>query len=783
MTLSISQIRSWNLDALDNYAGSLGRGHDVFDSNVDIAHRIMDTATSDWSGSAATAAWDSATQQHAFGRDAVAIVGDAGRCVAAQSANLRYTRETLVSRVDDASADGFTVSDDGSVTATPATLASTDPRGVEARLEYHSWRIGTALTDVDETDASAARILTEITAAGTSLIDRKADFGIPDAASTTPSHHVRFDGQGAHDSDILAQSPGATPESEAAKQRLIAATTFTPEQQAQLAAGGPVAVDPEQLAYLREFYADTDLDELKDIGAGAEGFRTVNFPDANVPADARIPSALASGMFTVSNPNVTDGNGNAGSLDNLPPDVRRIFSDPAYSSQLQPGGYSTTVNVNHFDDSNALTDILRNADPATQSGSALSSALLDRSADLAPLQSQTSSSAPMRLVFDDDGRPVSNDELDSSLTKALDVATRDIPSNADFLTTPAHQDDVVNLFTREWNDDGRAVSGLTDWIGPDATNSNPAVAERAGASALALAHNLADNKGAYLDIAGLDNRSIGEVNPALTQSIGSAVTPYIGNLVGLEPDQTGTLGFENLDAYDDRFANAKSVIAIIDSDPHAAASFNANMLGAAGQLQGTFVETSMSGDIAAGSSQYAIYAGRVQALMDGALEEEAFNRTGDAAAAQQDIISRRGKTYDELGWLISGGAAMIPGFGPPTSVAVSMLGVELKDHVLGSPVEVPPAQLNFTDQSSASTTLLDYRLVQALDNAYGRKDFEQLNGFRVNGDPSESLRPVDLETLGLNGKFDSTLQDYLTFRGFNRDTFMTNMRDGLDDVG
>ncbi len=510
MTLSISQIRSWNLDALDNYAGSLGRGHDVFDSNVDIAHRIMDTATSDWSGSAATAAWDSATQQHAFGRDAVAIVGDAGRCVAAQSANLRYTRETLVSRVDDASADGFTVSDDGSVTATPATLASTDPRGVEARLEYHSWRIGTALTDVDETDASAARILTEITAAGTSLIDRKADFGIPDAASTTPSHHVRFDGQGAHDSDILAQSPGATPESEAAKQRLIAATTFTPEQQAQLAAGGPEVVDPEQLAYLREFYADTNLDELKNIGAGAEGFRTVNFPDANVPADARIPSALASGMFTVSNPNVTDGNGNAGSLDNLPPDVRRIFSDPAYSSQLQPGGYSTTVNVNHFDDSNALTDILRNADPATQSGSALSSALLDRSADLAPLQSQTSSSAPMRLVFDDDGQPVSNDELDSSLTKALDIATRDIPSNADFLTTPAHQDDVVNLFTREWNDDGRAVSGLTDWIGPDATNSNPAVAERAGASALALAHNLADNKGAYLDIAGLDNRSVGE---------------------------------------------------------------------------------------------------------------------------------------------------------------------------------------------------------------------------------------------------------------------------------
>ncbi|MDJ0108740.1 hypothetical protein QM646_20120, partial [Rhodococcus erythropolis] len=72
MTLSISQIRSWNLDALDNYAGSLGRGHDIFDSNVDIAHRIMDTATSDWSGSAATAAWDSATQQHAFGRDAVA---------------------------------------------------------------------------------------------------------------------------------------------------------------------------------------------------------------------------------------------------------------------------------------------------------------------------------------------------------------------------------------------------------------------------------------------------------------------------------------------------------------------------------------------------------------------------------------------------------------------------------------------------------------------------------------------------------------------------------------
>ena len=64
------------------------------------------------------------------------------------------------------------------------------------------------------------------------------------------------------------------------------------------------------------------------------------------------------------------------------------------------------------------------------------------------------------------------------------------------------------------------------------------------------------------------------------------MTPYIGNLVGLEPDQTVSLGFENLDAYDDRFANAKPVIAIIDSDPHAAATFNSNMLGAAGQPKG-----------------------------------------------------------------------------------------------------------------------------------------------------------------------------------------------------
>ena len=493
MTLSISQsdLESGRPRRLP---GSLGRGHDVFDSNVDIAHRIMDTATSDWSGSAATAAWDSATQQHAFGRDAVAIVGDAGRCVAAQSANLRYTRETLVSRVDDASADGFTVSDDGSVTATPVTLASTDPRGVEARLEYHSWRIGTALTDVDETDASAARILTEITAAGTSLIDRKADFGIPDAASTTPSHHVRFDGQGAHDSDILAQSPGATPESEAAKQRLIAATTFTPEQQAQLAAGGPVVVDPEQLAYLREFYADTNLDELKNIGAGAEGFRTVNFPDANVPADARIPSALASGMFTVSNPNVTDGNGNAGSLDNLPPDVRRIFSDPAYSSQLQPGGYSTTVNVNHFDDSNALTDILRMRPGDT----------IRQRFEFCTARSQRRSRPSPIANFIERPNTIGRRRRPARQQRCPRLQPHQSPRRCHSGHTferrfPHHpcssgrRGESVHPRMERY---GRAVSGLTDWIGPDATNSNPAVAERAGASALALAHNLADNKGA-----------------------------------------------------------------------------------------------------------------------------------------------------------------------------------------------------------------------------------------------------------------------------------------------
>ncbi|MGC0363711.1 hypothetical protein ABH922_001695 [Rhodococcus sp. 27YEA15] len=783
MTLSISQIRSWNLDAVDSYAASLGNGRDVFDSNVDTTYRIMDTATTTWSGTAATAAWDSATRLHTFGRDAVSTVADAQRCVTAQTTNLRYARETLVSRVDQASADGFTVADDGSVTATPDIQAGADPHDVRDRLEYHAWRIGAALTDVNDTDARAAGALADITAAGTSLLDRKADFGIPDATLTATTHSIRLDGHGADDSDVLARSTEATPESEAAKQRLIAATTLTSEQQAQLAAGGPVVLDPIQLAYLREFYADTDLDEMKDINARAAGFRTLAFPDANIAADPRIPDALASGMFTVANPHVGDGTGTVGSLDNLPPDVRTIFSDPAYSSQLRPDEFFTTTKINHYDDSNALTDILRNADPATQSGSALSSALLDRTADLAPLHTQTSPSAPMHLILDDNDRPISNDELDSTLTTALDVATRDTSSNAEFLTDPAHKENLTHLFTRDWNDDGRAVSGLTQWIGPDATHPDPAVAERAGTSALALAHNLADGKSTFLDIPGLGDRSIGEVNPALTQSIGAAMTPYIGNLVGLAPDQTGTLGFENLDTYDNRFANAKSLIAIIDSDPEAAAGFNAHMLGASSQLQGTFVEKSMSGDIAAGSSQYAIYAGRVQSLMDGALEEEALNRTGDAAAAQQDILGRRGKTYDELGWLISGGTAMIPGFGPPTSVAVSMLGVELRDHVVGAPVDVPPAQLNFSDRSTDSTTLLDYRLVQALDNAYGRSDFEVLNDFRIDGDFDQSLTPINIETLGNNATLDGALQDYLRFRGFNRDTFMVNLMDGLNDVG
>ena len=107
---------------------------------------------------------------------------------------------------------------------------------------------------------------------------------------------------------------------------------------------------------------------------------------------------------------------------------------------------------------------------------------------------------------------------------------------------------------------------------------------------------------------------------------------------------------------------------------------------------------------------------------------------------------------------------MIPGFGPPTSVAVSMLGVELK-------ITSWAPRSKFLRHNSTSQTRVRLRRPFSITDWFRHsttpteKRLRATERFRVNGDPSESLRPVDLETLGLNGKFDSTLQDYFDVSG------------------
>lgn len=97
---------------------------------------------------AADAAWDCATLQHSFGLSAARTVSDTQRCVAAESMNLRYARESVISRVNAAIDDGFSVSDNGSVTATPTRTVGTSPQELKELLEYHYWRITGSLADI-----------------------------------------------------------------------------------------------------------------------------------------------------------------------------------------------------------------------------------------------------------------------------------------------------------------------------------------------------------------------------------------------------------------------------------------------------------------------------------------------------------------------------------------------------------------------------------------------------------------------------------------------------------
>lgn len=314
-----------------------------------------------------------------------------------------------------------------------------------------------------------------------------------------------------------------------------------------LAPSGDTALDRSEIDFLSNLLGD--LDGLA-AESGAEGQETgglLDLPEMmSMDADAStsesgdaglgstqsndIVGALGDSMLMVSNESL------GGGYDRLPDSVRAVL-DGGVPPSGEEAAVGAGTQASWMQNATLLNAFLGNADGQLRGGREFSGNLLTSAGH------QLNDTPPAQTA-------------DPTLTSLLGVAARNTEASYAVLsdqhphpsqpTTGHNAEAITGLYTHDWPDDGRAVSGLTDWIPAAASSDDPVAQARAQESALGLVHMLAgsDERLADLRDTGATPAEDGAaqagtpftvVNPELAASLTDTVLPYLDTLGTPEP--------------------------------------------------------------------------------------------------------------------------------------------------------------------------------------------------------------------------------------------------------
>lgn len=261
-----------------------------------------------------------------------------------------------------------------------------------------------------------------------------------------------------------------------------------------------------------------------------------------------------------------------------------------------------------------------------------------------------------------------------------------------------HQEFVKNVYTYHWEDDGQAASSLAEWM-DDAFTAGEGSPDYANAQKAydGLTTSLTNTEdGNYRDLLDTQDtdKSVGEVNPELMRSLGRATEhPHILEGMATESDEGETsadLRLLMLLAGDqetgERLAGAVT-------------AYNADVMG---------------GDMnSRGKSEHV---GNLSGLLDSALYNEAYERTGNAQDAE-----------DERAEAIKTGISMLTGLVPDPSGATGAGGSLLSHFIKPDNVEPvdPRIDADWSEEGN-HVTLGAYDALAAQLNATGAISDEEL---------------------------------------------------------
>ncbi|QSE93862.1 hypothetical protein JWS13_37315 [Rhodococcus pseudokoreensis] len=770
-----SQLHVWNPRDLTLAGEEIGRTAEDTRSRAEDVYRVVADLGlhDDWRGPSQAAAEQRANTERTEFRRLADDLEDLSTALVGGADRLGHARDYVATVIDKAATDGFTVSDDWQIVSQPRTMSDAEAAEHADLMEYWRSQLDGALTELDNADRDMATAIRD--ALGAVAASAPASAGLSGHEGTALGEQVARGG------------PDIPQDVRDRVAREIAAAGLTPEQVRTLADGGKVTDVPQgTMDFLQQFYT----------AAGKDGFLALS-EQYSENGRTEAASALSNGLAVVSNYNVGSAAGDVGGQSHIPESLRGLFEGPVTSTgNLTKGAHdapqpSTVVNNGH--DLARFTKAFGLADPAVQQGSELSENLLSRAGEIASATNDKS-----LLIGDSfDHNVLGRDGVDTLLQDMVGVGGRDHVAVHNILSgegmpTDYNRDDVVMpLLQRDWAEGGEQnVAGMFDWIADDARPADPSDpgeiyrSQQAGESAFGLAQILAAKDAELLDIPGMKGQAIGEVNPEITQALGTSLAPYIGNMVGVPGDFAGTSGFASPTGGEFGLENAPRLFSVIDSNADAAGYFNAQAFGMSAQLEQAWALEGRT--LQMPHYEYGSWAGSIQGVVDKGFDLEFADRAGDESSNNTAGFESKGIAYDTIRTVVSKGVEFIPGAGPIISSGIDLGDPAFKSAVMGA---VPDGTVQPNTQFGEDSLLAKqyYQIALGLQAANGGslEPYIGLEDFRdgVNGpllpyDEIVSDRPSFTTPL-----LSSSLAGYITEAGFTGvGEFVDAMNAGREQV-
>ncbi|MFD6675277.1 hypothetical protein ACFWDA_13015 [Rhodococcus zopfii] len=256
-------------------------------------------------------------------------------------------------------------------------------------------------------------------------------------------------------------------------------------------------------------------------------------------------------------------------LGGMPTRVAELLGKPATTGVVVGNPPAVSHRRSGRGSARPVRAVVRGRSAALQQGNPIDRVLLERAGESAALDPGPRSAVELR-----DAGSTTFDGLPEHLVTACG---RDQESVHGMVVDPdSREDKILPLLQQDRSNSGEAsVSRMFEWVASDATagDDDPVTIERAtraGEIAFGLSQLPAGHHADLLDVPGSEGKSIGELNPAVTQGLAQAVAPYLADIVGVPSEETGTHGYGALG-----FRNAPLLYAVLSSDVNAAGHLTA----------------------------------------------------------------------------------------------------------------------------------------------------------------------------------------------------------------